>query len=1232
MSELLQFPPLEPATPTAVDYDRAPDHEARRRALDVRLSAIVEAPAGSGKTGLLLQRYLKLLAEGGVSQPEEILAITFTRKATAELRERVLDQLHAAATGPPLASDASGFERDTRALAEAALAVDARLGWLLLEQPQRLRIRTIDALCAEIARTLPLLSGSGTSEPVEEAEPLHREAARRTLLELGGADAILNDALQTVLLHRDGNLGDCEALLARMLDQRQQWAELVPLETESLTDEHLDTHVRPRLERSLETIVCAGLTRVLNVIPQPALVELAELAARLALEPSYAPGEESPIAVCAGRGDPPAERAEDLERWLALLHLLFTKEGEWRKSFIPSHLKFNISYEDRTALKEVVDRIQSDDLAESLKSLRRLPPPHFPDEQWRVAKALFRLLRHALAQLKVLFAETGHCDFSELALAACDALSAEEGVADLSRSPGARLMHLLVDEMQDTSSSQYTLLERLTRSWDGHSQTVFLVGDPKQSIYLFRQARVERFLRTVAERRLGDIPLESLQLTANFRSQGALVEAFNSTFAQLFPRTAVMSQPLGEELDVPFVEAHPIRRVSTHPQNVEWHVEVLGSHPIPGNPASTPGELRRARIERESRQIRRVIEEWRARPLPEGRTKPWSIAVLARARKHLTSITSELSRDYGVGPIPFRAVQIDTLDERPEVLDALALTRALLHPADRAAWLAVLRAPWCGLSLADLLCLTGEGPTSDREATIAELVAIRAHLLSPTGQQLLARTWTTLEQAALTLGRTSFAAHVERTWLSLGGDAALSPECLTNVRRFFEALRELEQDSAGTIDAVALNARLSKLFAETAVDEDAVQLLTIHNSKGLEFDLVLIPGLERATNRSRSELLNWLELDPAHGEAAHILLAPIGSRGEQTGGLNQWLSRVRRAREHAEHRRLLYVACTRAREALHLFAACEVQKDGTPRTPAEGTLLRAAWPVVASRFASHGESEEDAAAQSSTPIRRGALLPFIPIKESTVGLAIAASAADTEVTTRAAVVHRLPLSFDPLARFRSAESTRLPYTPGFALTHAPSFERPEGSFAVRAFGNVVHRFLEHVSECVAAGIDPETLHANLSSWEPRLLAALRNEGVSPAISQREAPRALAALRNALMDPVGRWILSARRSAASEQSLTSLDSSVLRADRTFVAGDVPLADGDRCTWIVDFKTTEQGSRTSDRFAEEELLKYREQLERYASVLRELSPEPHKIVLGLYYPLIPRLLHWISSETY
>ncbi len=162
-----------------------PDWKERERALDIRQSWVVEAPAGSGKTGLLIQRYLKLLADESVEQPEQVLAITFTVKATSEMRERVLEQLEGAARNDAL-KDESSFALETRKLAESVLQRDALLGWKLLEHPRRLRIRTIDSVCGEIARSLPVLSGGGGRQrPVEDATPMYREAARQTLMQLG---------------------------------------------------------------------------------------------------------------------------------------------------------------------------------------------------------------------------------------------------------------------------------------------------------------------------------------------------------------------------------------------------------------------------------------------------------------------------------------------------------------------------------------------------------------------------------------------------------------------------------------------------------------------------------------------------------------------------------------------------------------------------------------------------------------------------------------------------------------------------------------------------------------------------------------------------------------------------------------------------------------------------------------------------------------------------------------
>ena len=1204
MSDVLRFPSV------------ATDAGARAEALHTRSSCIVEAPAGSGKTGLLVQRYLKLLGDETVEQPEEVLAITFTNKATAELRERVLEQLQAA-RGEALPEDAKDFDRETRVLAEAALAQSVRLGWAVLERPSRLNIRSIDSVCAEIANSLPLLAGGGgPRRPVEDAEPLYRLAARRTLLQLGGTDTALHEALRMVLLYRDGNLADCETLLADMLQTREQWGELVPLTPGALDDAALDREVRVRLERSLESVVCAGLSRALRAMPAGVLEDLTSLAARLGAAPGYK-DKASPIAICAGRREAPKAAAEYLEHWVALIGLVLKSDGDWRKRHSQSDVKFEIPKADAAQLKQLVQEIQSDGLREALAGVLALPPAKYPDDQWEVAKALFHVLRWALAELRLLFAERGECDFAELALAAREALRAEDDSSDLALSAGGMLRHLLVDEMQDTSSGQYELLDLLTRSWDGHTQTLFLVGDPKQSIYLFRQARVERFLRTMKEQRLGEIELKPLQLTSNFRSQAALVTDFNDAFDLLFPRPGDERLLSSEGVDVPFVEAHAVRE-KTMDAGIVWH------------PAVMERGARNDYALQEARKIRRVIEERLVMPLPAGRDdpsklKPWRIAVLGRARSHLKALIAEFKRDYGEGALRYRAIDLDPLDELPEVLDALALTRALLHPADRVAWLAVLHAPWCGLGVADLLTLTGEGDEADPEATVARLVKERRGLLSERGQRLFDRVWPVLEAAVATLGRTSLATHVERTWRSVGGDAALSMEERGNVQRYLRVLREVESEG-DRVDLKVLWARLKKLYAEpvSGAIEDGklpVDLMTIHKAKGLEWDLVLVPGLERGGGRSTNVLLNWLEFDGAQNgdESASVVLAPIWEKGAESDKLSEWLKSIRAKREAAERKRLFYVATTRAREELHLFGAATLTVKGEIAQPQHDSLLKACWPAAAKHF--------ELLAPDSLAF------DALDYEEAEEEFALAASAQGAEIEAAIEtppMIQRLPMSFDPGERFRVAQKDRLEYPVASVLRHTATFERPDGSFAVRAFGNVVHRYLQVMAARLEGGTGCDDLLAELPRWESRLTASLRGEGLTPALAIREAARAGRALSLALGDPVGRWILSPHASAASERAITmaSPDTRSLRVDRTFVAGDAPMASGESCIWIVDFKTSEQGSRSDVAFEATEMEKYRAQLEAYAALHRALPDEDLPIRLGLFYPLVPRLIHWAS----
>ncbi len=154
----------------------APDALIRAEALDPSRSFIVQAPAGSGKTELLMQRYLRLLAT--VERPESVVAMTFTRKAAQEMKERILQALIAAT--PEQGGEGDGGT--TRRLAADVLRHDQRLGWHLLADPSRLHIETIDALCARLAREMPVLSQfGGVAAVVEHAEDLYLTAAREAL-------------------------------------------------------------------------------------------------------------------------------------------------------------------------------------------------------------------------------------------------------------------------------------------------------------------------------------------------------------------------------------------------------------------------------------------------------------------------------------------------------------------------------------------------------------------------------------------------------------------------------------------------------------------------------------------------------------------------------------------------------------------------------------------------------------------------------------------------------------------------------------------------------------------------------------------------------------------------------------------------------------------------------------------------------------------------------------------
>jgi len=351
--------------------------------------------------------------------------------------------------------------------------------------------------------------------------------------------------------------------------------------------------------------------------------------------------------------------------------------------------------------------------------------------------------------------------------------------------------------------------------------------------------------------------------------------------------------------------------------------------------------------------------------------------------------------------------------------------------------------------------------------------------------------------------------------------------------------------------------------------------MTIHRAKGLEFDHVLIPALDRAVGGPERPLLRWIDL-PSESGPTDLLVAPAPGIGEEEGGeLAAYIGRLHARRNAHERTRLMYVAATRARRTLYLSGAPRSRADGSV-APEGRTLLGCLWPVLGERF--------ESAAPRASPA--GASPPIPP--------------------PRAVTLRRLREGW---------RGPELP--PATPLPHLPlgraSLDPREFSWVgetQRHVGTVVHAFLARLADS-----DPLPTPEALEGAREAVARQLERAGV-PEREQDEATRqVLAALARTVADERGRWLLGAgHREASSELALTGLAAGRLRSvviDRCFV-------DESGTRWVVDYKTSRHEGGGLESFLAEELERYRGQLSTYAALAHQLGPEP--VRAALYFPLL------------
>lgn len=473
----------------------------------------------------------------------------------------------------------------------------------------------------------------------------------------------------------------------------------------------------------------------------------------------------------------------------------------------------------------------------------------------------------------------------------------------------------------------------------------------------------------------------------------------------------------------------------------------------------------------------------------------------------------------------FQAVEIEELANRQIVQDLLTLTHALHQRADRVHWLALLRAPWCGLTLADMHALIGQ----DGQRSVLSLLADEAILarLSADGQARARHVYAVMHSALHWRGRTSVSRWVHNTWLRLGGASCLWNENdVQDVQAFFCRIAALEQH--GQFNPQALAEDVQKLYAAPDAKADAsLQFMTIHKSKGLEFDTVILPGLDGSNPPDDAKLVIWEEvpMEDGHTELVAAPFVPTALKRQQAAvTAYDYLNDLDKTRAAYEDARVLYVAATRAERQLHLLGAAKLDKNGEPQAR-KNSFLYLLWPSIQSWFT----SEHDIVRRYPSARQEADIRQFIPklIRVSEAGTPSMLQAVQPDVTV------------------------------GYQAIAEDNATRLEADV-----GTLAHLYLQLIAEQGLAAWQTHEASA-FDALQPAMQRWFKQQGYADTQAALGAANVAALLTTTLQSEQGRWALHPHTNAASELAIEQLSERKKVIDRTFIA------DGVR--WIVDYKS-------------------------------------------------------------
>lgn len=1089
------------------------DHSAREQALNPQESFIIQAPAGSGKTELLIQRYLRLLSQ--CQTPNQVLAITFTKKAAGEMRHRIQKALQRAANPIPPQQAHTAL---TWSLARAVYERAATLLWSLDDIALDLSIMTIDACCQQLLRFCqPPYNLTAQLQLNLLPEPFYRRCIADFIrLYCQDPSSRYYQDFQTLLLYQFHDYPQVERLLVSALANREKWLSLA-----------IQTKQQDFITVFADTIMHIQQAHINALLSRIPITVMRQLCACLNALSGYAHRLDlrAPLSTVVT-----IDHAKwDLSQWQRFSDFILSQSGTLRKRFASDQGFANqktvkrLSAEDqehylalKTEFMECLAVFQDDQpLQTLLRDCNHLPHVEDPLSQEKILKPLFQLLPALAAFLQIQMESERCTDFSGINLQLYQALVDDTHHSHLTLRIYQNYRHVLIDEFQDTSVSQFRILELAFSTWQGEpDRSICLVGDPMQSIYRFRQAEVKLF-NQVQKSGFAGISLIPLHLSANYRSCSTLVDQLNHCFSHF--------------MTPDYNRFYPAQGI--------YHLEDGGLHQHTVATGVSQPEAIIALIQKLSHNH------------PQA-----SQCLLVRSRNQLPAILTLLKHHdiayTGIGLHPLHACQA--------VLDAYNLLCLPFDLQSRRHWIGFLNAPAIAMPMADLLILC-----RDKERPIWESMQTLRTNLSPDGQAILQRILPIIEAYLADFGCEHMHVLGKYTWHRLGFDLALTLEQDHQLcDLFFDLISQVEHNQQPLTPEVLAALLDSYPEQDTQASNQALHIMTIHKSKGLEFDIVIVPHLEKLIPLTDKPILDWTYV-PINGEF-HLLMDAHPRHKSQQNSIHRYLRLQDKQAEMAEIERLYYVAFTRAKHQLHIFA------EDQPAYP-ERSIMKNLAPVLRMHVPNmrvHQYIEPHSTTPITPPTEQARCLP-------------------------ASWSHPLFINHMTSPKPQPIDLTNFFTNPVVSETQ---------------WGQLVHCFMEQSLQCRTAPLPSQT----------KFLQLARRCGISPETQLKPLHMLYERLFLLQQNKDFLWLKS------FDDSLSELTIVHNQQSHRF---DYACIDSARnILWVIDFKThcihdffSGKTLQMPPTAPESHVI----QLHNYATCFARLFPN-HEIRTALFYPLVPGLL--------